>query len=293
MRRCVCLVALLLPGVLAWPARGEEAKVKTGGNFKVRVVENVAYYEGEGADKERHALDLYLPEDAKDFPVFVFIHGGGWSKGSRKGFARAGRTFARNGIGCVALNYRLSPAVKHPEHVKDVARAFAWTHQNIAKYGGNPKLLFVSGHSAGGHLAALLATDETYLKAHKLGLKDIKGVVPVSGVFVVGGKNVFGDAESRKNASPQTHVKEGLPPMLILYADKEIAGLGKQAERFGAALAKSKCEAKVVMIAERDHGSIMRNIANEDDPATQLIFAFLAKHGGLKLSDRKAKEAKP
>src|SRR5207247_580815 len=108
-------------------------------------------------------------------------------------------------------------------------------------------LIFISGHSAGGHLAALLASDEPYLKAHKLGLSNIKGVVPVSGVFTVGrgggGSKIFGDAASARRASPMTHVKEKLPPMLILYADKELGALGRQAEAFGAALTRAKSEA--------------------------------------------------
>jgi acetyl esterase/lipase len=173
-----------------------------------------------------------------------------------------------------------------------VARAFAWTHKNIAKYGGNAEQIFVSGHSAGGHLAALLGTDESQLKAVKLGLGDVKGVIPISGAFQVGGgrlAQVFGDEESSKAASPLTHVKEKLPPMLILYASEELGQLGKQADAFGAALAKVKCDAKVVKIDDRNHGSIMMKIAAEDDPATQLIFAFISKHAGLKLTPKGAK----
>ena len=112
-----------------------------------------------------------------------------------------------------------------------MAKGFAWTVANIGKYGGNAGAIFVSGHSAGGHLAALLATDDDYLKAEKLSLSNIKGVIPVSGVFVVSPrmKNVFGDdAEVCKKASPQSHVREGLPPFLILYADKR-PGRSRQA----------------------------------------------------------------
>ena len=167
---------VLLPG---GPARAEEKKGSAG----VKVVKDVAYYGGKDADAERHKLDLYRPSDRKDFPVFVFIHGGAWRAGDKKGFAKQGHTFARHGIAFVAVNYRLTPKVKHPAHVEDVARAFAWVHKNIARYGGNPDQVFVGGHSAGGHLAALLGSDGHYLKAHKLSLDDIRGVVPISGVF--------------------------------------------------------------------------------------------------------------
>ena len=89
------------------------------------------------------------------------------------------------GIGAAVISYRLTPTVQHPGHIKDVARAFVWLHENIKKYGGRPDELFVCGHSAGGHLVALLATDESYLKAEGLALSDIKGVMPISGVYVI------------------------------------------------------------------------------------------------------------
>jgi acetyl esterase/lipase len=296
MRRipaCVLLLAVVLLARPAWAA--DEAKApKTGGNYEVEVHKDIAYVEGKDVD-ERQKLDLYLPKGAKDYPTLFFIHGGGWRGGSRSGgFGRIGRTFAKNGVAFVSTGYRLSPKVKHPAHIQDVAKGFAWTVANIRKYGGNPGAIFVSGHSAGGHLAALLATDEDYLKAEKLSLGNIKGVIPVSGVYVVSTrmrmKDVFGDdAEVCKKASPQNHAREGLPPFLILYGDKELGQLGKQAEAFAPALKKHKVEAIILMGKDRNHGSIMMRMGAEDDPATQAILEFIAKHSNLKL---KAKESK-
>src|SRR5579884_160254 len=286
MRRIPACVVLLAAVLLARPARAaDEAKApKTGGNYEVEVHKDIPYVEGKDAD-ERQKLDLYLPKGAKDFPTLFFIHGGGWTGGSRSGLARIGRTFARNGVAFVSTGYRLSPKVKHPAHIEDVAKGFAWTVANIGKYGGNAGAIFVSGHSAGGHLAALLATDDDYLKAEKLSLSHIKGVIPISGVFVISPrmKNVFGDdAEVCKKASPQSHVRKGLPPFLILYADSELRGLGKQAEAFAPSLKEHKVEANIVMAKDRNHGSIMMKMASEDDPATQAVLAFIAKN-----SDRK------
>src|SRR4029077_10844231 len=143
-------------------------------------------------------------------------------------YSAIGERFAKQGIGAVVINYRLSPNVKHPEHIKDVARAFAWTSKNIAKQGGRPDQIFVCGHSAGGHLIALLATDESYLKSEGLSRTAIRGVIPISGVYDItfGGINlfetVFGkDEEVRRQASPLYHVEAGLPPFLILYADND------------------------------------------------------------------------
>jgi acetyl esterase/lipase len=293
MRRipaCVLLLAAVLLARPAWAA--DEARApKTGGHFEVEVHKDIPYVEGKDAD-ERQKLDLYLPKGARDYPTLFFIHGGAWRAGSRSGFDRIGRTFARNGVAFVSTGYRLSPKVKHPTHIQDVAKGFAWTVANLGKYGGNPDAIFVSGHSAGGHLAALLATDDDYLKAEKLSLSNIKGAIPVSGAFVVTPrlKDVFGDdAEVCKKASPQNHVREGLPPFLVVYADNDLGNLGKQAEAFAPALKEHKVEATLVKGQDRNHGSIMMKMAAEDDPATQAVLEFIARHSNLKLTPKESK----
>ncbi len=293
MRRIPACGLLLAVVLLARPASAadEPKAAKTGGSFEVEVKKDIPYVEGKDAD-ERQKLDLYLPKGAKDYPVLFFIHGGGWTGGSRSGFDKIGRTFAKNGVGFVSVGYRLSPKVQHPAHIEDVAKGFAWTVANIEKYGGKADAIFVSGHSAGGHLAALLATDDDYLKAEKLSLTNIKGVIPVSGVFVVSTrmKNVFGDdAEVCKKASPKNHVREDLPPFLILYAETDLGDLGKQAEAFAPALTEKKVEATLVMQKDRNHGTIMMKMSAEDDPATQAVLEFIAKHSNLKLTPKESK----
>ena len=276
-------------------ARADETRpvIKTGGPYEVEVVKDIAYYEGKDADPVKHKLDLYLPKGKKDFPVFFFVHGGAWRGGDKKLYGKIGSVFAQNGVGMVAISYRLSPAVQHPAHVQDVARAFAWTVHNIAKHGGKADQIALSGHSAGGHLVALLATDDSYLKGEKLSRKNVKGVVPLSGVFTIRhtdrSESVFGKEESCKNASPMTHVQTHLPPFLILYAEKDLGDLGKQAVQMNEALQQLKCESECRMMKERDHGTIMRNTANEDDPTTKAILEFLAKHTDLKLKTKEAK----
>jgi acetyl esterase/lipase len=281
---------MLLLAVVPLVRADEPKAAKTGGSYEVEVRKDIPYIEKD-AD-ERQKLDLYLPKGAKDFPTLFFVHGGGWTGGSRGGFEKIGRTFAKNGVAFVSTGYRLSPKVQHPAHIQDVAKGFAWTVANIAKSGGDPNAIFVSGHSAGGHLCALLATDEDYLKSEKLSLKNIKGVIPVSGVYVVSPrmKNIFGeDAEVCKKASPQTHARSGLPPFLIIYGDNEIAGLGKQAEAFAPALKEKKVETTIVMGKDRNHGSIMMKMAAEDDPATQAVLEFIAGHSNLKLTAKESK----
>ena len=265
-------VLLLVPGV------GRAADDKKA-DAAVETIKDIAYYDGKDADPVRHKLDLYLPKGKKDFPVVLFVHGGTWKSGKKDLYTQLGEVFARNGVGMVIINYRLSPAVQHPGHVQDVAKAFAWTVHNIAKYGGRPDELFISGHSAGGHLVALLATAENYLKAEKIDLDKIKGVIALSGVYTISGgrlNQAFGeDPKVHEEASPLKHVKTGLPPFLIVYADNDFTGLGGLAEAMGKALKAKNDTVTVIKMENRDHYTIIRSMLNESDPTTQAALKFI------------------
>jgi len=177
----------LLPALLAALCGAGDARAENlPATFEVEVHKDLAYYDGPDAHPVKHKLDLFVPRGKKNYPVLFFVHGGAWRSGDKSFlgvYTALGKFFASRGVGTVVINYRLSPAVQHPEHVKDVARAFAWTQRRIADYGGDPRQVFVCGHSAGGHLVSLLATDETYLKAEGVDPASIKGVMAVSGVY--------------------------------------------------------------------------------------------------------------
>jgi acetyl esterase/lipase len=156
------------------------------GALDVEELPDVAYRDGPQADPIRHRLDLFLPRGKKNFPVVVLVHGGAWVMGDNRCgglYSSVGHFLASQGYGAVLPNYRLSPTVRHPAHVQDVAGAVAWTRRHIAEYGGDPQRIYLLGHSAGGHLVSLLATDASYLKAEGLTTADIKGVIAVSGVY--------------------------------------------------------------------------------------------------------------
>jgi acetyl esterase/lipase len=105
--KAVAASALALALVVCVQVCAEDKKAA----HEVEVVKDLAYYEGADADKVRHKLDLYLPKGQKDYPVLFFIHGGGWQRGSKNGSGGLGKTLAKNGIGMVTINYRLTPAV--------------------------------------------------------------------------------------------------------------------------------------------------------------------------------------
>jgi acetyl esterase/lipase len=251
--------------------------------YEVEAHRELAYYDGPDADKVRHKLDLYVPKGVKDFPVVLFVHGGGWMLFDKNGVhAEVGKMFARHGIGAAVTNYRLSPKVQHPEHVKDVARAFAWVHKHVPEYGGRPDELFVCGHSAGGHLAALLATDESYLKAEGLSLKDVKGAMPLSGVYSLPDglfNEVFGkDPAKRREAWPMNHVGAGCPPFLIVYADHDFPFCDIGSEQFGKALKGKDVPAETLQIKERNHLDIIGKTTHDDDPCARALRDFIRKH---------------
>jgi acetyl esterase/lipase len=250
---------------------------------RVMVRKDVVYFEGPAGEEQRHRLDLYLPEVKKPFPMLLFIHGGAWRSGSKDLYFFMGQALARQGIGVAVANYRLSPAVKHPEHVRDVARAFGWLEAHVKELGGDPSRLYVMGHSAGGHLVALLALDPTYLKSQGLSPTRIRGVIGISGPYLLAPPlfpEVFGEAgEARSAAFPLNHVGkhpgETIPPFLILYGEQDYAGLPAAAKALQAALQRNGGKSSLAEIADRDHISIIARVGQADDPTTKRIVEFI------------------
>ena len=230
------LLALLLLAGLAplagtVPLRAAEKDARPA-LYPVLQAFDVRYHAGSG----RQTLDVFFPKGkaSERFPVVLFVHGGTWMFGDKNFFGlyrRVGRNLARHGIVTVLINYRLSPVVKHPEHVKDVARAFAWTVRHIDRYAGDPDRIILAGHSAGGHLAALLATDESYLKAPALKLTDrqrkgLRGVVALSGVYRVPQPEEFRAMSARIVRTLVGDPSKSSSAMLLTPLLKEVAEIG-------------------------------------------------------------------
>ena len=250
---------------------------------------------------ERQVLDVYSPRGAKSFPVVFWIHGGGWQTGDKKDVQIKPEVFNEKGFVFVSTNYRLLPAVDMRTIVRDVASALGWTHKHIAEHGGDPKRIFVMGHSAGAQLASLLCTDDRYLKAEGVPFSDLKGCVPVDGdTYDVpaiiataearwqahglpqakfGHREKFGnDPAKHKDFSAVTHVEKGkaIPPFLLLY----VAGhpdTTAQAQRLGNVLKESGIPVTLFGARESTHNKLNADLGRPDDPATKALFAFLDK----------------
>jgi acetyl esterase/lipase len=250
---------------------------------------------------ERQALDIYSPPNAKNLPGVFWIHGGGWEVGDKTDVQIKPQAFMSKGFIFVSVNYRLLPNVDMATIVRDIAKAIRWVHDHIAEYGGDPKRLLIMGHSAGAQLAALICTDERYLKAEGLSLDIIKGCVPVDGdTYDVpaiietaetrwrvhglprakfGHREKFGnDPAKHRDFSAVTHVTKykGIPPFLILH----VAGhpdTTAQAQRLGNVLKDAGLIATVFAVKETTHTRINADLGRPDDPATKALFEFFDK----------------
>lgn len=130
---------------------------------------------------DRHVLDVYAPKRKSlapgGYPVVVFIHGGNWDSGNKNLYSFIGRRLAKQGVVAVLINYRLAPDAVVPCMADDAARAVLWTTQHIANFGGNPARIFTMGHSAGGGLAALMATKDELFTKLGLARNPVKGAI--------------------------------------------------------------------------------------------------------------------
>jgi acetyl esterase/lipase len=276
----VCALAL---AALASPLRAADAQGDRAPRHDVDVRANITYYSGEGADKYRHRLDLFLPRGQRDVPVLLFVHGGGFTVGIKDQYAFVGQVFAARGIATAVISYRLSPKVSYPGHVQDVARAFAWVRAHIAEYGGKPDRIFVSGHSAGATLVAMLASDPAYLKEAGESPDHIAGVIPISGSFTQSARSAMFqgpspvDPDIVRNASAIVHAAGPHPPFLILYGDRDAQRTGEDAEQMAKALKAAGNSADVHEIADHAHMDMITGIMSPDDAGLRFVLEFIRR----------------
>ena len=231
------------------------------------------------------SLDIYLPEKGQLFPVLFFVHGGALVKGDKSSLASNAGRFVEQGYAVVAVNYRLSPAVKFPAHIEDVAQAFAWVHKNIGKYGGDQKRIFVAGGSAGGYLATLLTLDPRYLRKHDSNPSLIVGTISISGLMntePVPAERLAQvwsrDPEVVRRASPQEYVRKDAPPILIMFADGDTAGRKQQNRRMGEMLERvGHPDVTVRELANRTHDSLRAHLAEPNDPGLRIMLDFMKR----------------
>ncbi|MEM7697969.1 MAG: alpha/beta fold hydrolase [Verrucomicrobiota bacterium] len=262
---------------------------------------DIAYHEVEGVDPNLLSLDIYVPEllGESEAPVLVMIHGGGWRKGDKASPTIIGHKrshFLAKGYLFVSINYRLSPdgegpsqeGVKHPTHAEDCARALGWIHDHIAGYGGDPGQIHLMGHSAGGHLAAIVGTNERLLGVVDKELSILRSntildtaAINVPGLLEASGgrgmtalyHNAFGtDPETHLDASPFHHVEsgKGIPPTILFYSNDRMM-LDVFAPAFASKMREAGIASRAINTHILDHGQINAHVGMIGDPMTPLI----------------------
>ncbi len=256
----------------------------------VRWYRNVAYAGDKTTNTERQVLDLYLPADnewMEGRPLLIWIHGGGWVIGSKDDglglYGRFCRKLAEHGIAAANVGYRLSPEVEHPGHIEDIAIATAWLVEHAEELGYDGAHLFVSGHSAGGHLAALLAVDEHYLKEAGVEPDALLGALPSSGVYdltpMFEGRFAFGGAfpsGTAADASPVNHLDADDPPFLLLVESYGLQ-MRAQTDKMAEGLDEAGVEHELVEIPTSNHITMLSDLGKDDGISLTKSIVFIER----------------
>jgi len=228
---------------------------------------NIIYAKGSGAipDQQLNIFEPKKPKSPKD--VLIFIHGGNWNSGKKSQYSFIGRNWTKKDIVYVIIDYPLSPTATFKEMAEYSAKSVKWVKENIQNYGGDPDRIFISGHSAGGHLAALISIDDHYFQ--KLGIANpIKGLILIdaAGLDMYGYlleeklskdntylKTFTTDKKMWKEASPLYHLHKGMPPMTIFRGGKTYPSIVSSNEKFIKALQEFAPETPYEIIKSKKH----------------------------------------
>jgi acetyl esterase/lipase len=256
------------------------------GAVETTVAADVAYKSGptlSDYERTRCALDVYAPAGAKDLPCVVWFHGGALTEGDKHSVRAGARALAQEGVILAAVNYRLSPRAPYPAYVDDAAAAVAWVHQHAAAYGGDPRRVFVAGHSAGGYLAAMVGADPRWLKPYDLAPGDLAGVIPLSGQMATHStiraeRGLPATTILVDDAAPLGHASKDTPPWLVLYAEHDMTLRGDENRYFAAALsAAGHQHIEIHEMAGYDHGGIGGHLGEPDDAVRAKLVGFIAR----------------
>lgn len=224
-------------------------------------------------------LDLYIPEDAKNTPVLIDIHGGGWISGSKNPRAIPAQTVRTEEIIYVAIDYGLAPEYSMDEMVEHVRQAIYWTYSNIAQYGGDPNNLFIFGNSAGAQLAAT-ALMPGWPQQYNLPPNIIKGAVLTSGIYDLEGhvhaqtgpqeflKMTFADA---KRASPLYHLPTCFMPIVIAYGADELEEFIFESKNYASVLTKAGFDVTLIEVPSAHHFDMINELSNQEGKLFQVV----------------------
>ena len=239
-----------------------------------------------GADP-RLKLDVYVPANAPagaKLPVVIFFYGGGWVDGARGDYGFAARAFASRGYVAVVPDYRLVPTVRFPTFVEDGALAVKWTRDHAAEFGGDPRRIAVSGHSAGAYIAAMLALDRHYLAAVGVDPKIIRAAALLSGPYdfypftEVRGRDALGQWPRPAETQPISFARAEAPPMLLMHGTADTVVRPYNSQRLAAKLTALGAPVELRLYPGKSHVDTVKSLSpafRGSTPALADAIAFL------------------
>lgn len=206
---------------------------------RIKTTTDITY----GTDK-RQRLDIYTPDDNQRHPVLIFVYGGSWERGKRQTYAFVGRQFAKAGYITVVMDYRLAPQHIFPDYVTDTAHAMSWVYRNIAQYSGNPEQMFVMGHSAGAFNVVSAIDDDRFWSEAGVPNQAVLGVIGLAGPYDYDFRLGTTQVAFPKDATPQQvmpvyHIRQGIPPHLLVTGEKDTVVYPQNADSLQMALTKA------------------------------------------------------
>ena len=237
---------------------------------------------------DKHRLDIYLPASPANAPVVVFVHGGAFMQGDRRGFARLGRDLANQGIVVIVPSYRLFPDSDAQGATRDIAAAIAWTLAHASTYGINAKRLYLVGHSAGAQIVSMLGTHPQYLRAAGVHFSALRGVVSLAGIYDV--RNLSDEPESwqivdykiygqtvaaRASISPGIDIDPHAPKFMIVCGSEDDPDACNRATYFLHHLQAVDVNAVLIRDIGADHMGVLRSAIDPRDPVSKAFHTFI------------------
>ncbi len=217
----------------------------------------------------RQRLDIWAPrgEQSGPLPVVLFFYGGGWVMGERTDFAFVGRALAAAGFLAVMADYRLAPGSRFPDFIEDGALAMKWVRNHVAGMGGDPDRIAVAGHSAGGHLAALLALDPRYLRSVGLDERVIRATVLLSAPtdflpFVdPRAKKALGQWPRPEETQPITYARGDAPPILLIHGTSDIIVRARNSQVLARAIEDQGGKVELILYRGASHSDPIKGFS--------------------------------
>lgn len=232
----------------------------------------------------KQRLDVYQPaKPVQGAPVLLFLHGGGFMEGDRAHYGFVAAPYAKHGIVTVVSGYRLAKnGVPYPAQSDDVKATLRWIHDNIARFGGDPRKIYLSGHSVGATLLADVSFDRRWMRAAGLAATDIKGIAAISGDYDLSpGENVdyAPTPELEAQASPLRHIVDP-PPVAVIACGTREGNMRSSSEDLDRRLSAKGVDTTLLVMDGADHKDTVLALGAIGGPLSEAVLRMIESTTG-------------